>query len=106
MIKKPWGSETILECNGKYVLKKIEMKEGHRCSLQYHEKKKETVYVLEGTIIVILNGKDIMMVPGDALTIEPLDIHRMEAINYSVYLEVSTPELDDVVRIEDDYERI
>ena len=108
--EKPWGHEILLEYNEKYVLKKLQMNKGHKCSIQYHEKKKETVYVLSGKLKIYIgnkqnNFKEIIMNPHDTLTVEPLKIHRMEAIEDSVYLEASTPELDDVVRLKDEYGR-
>jgi len=113
-IEKDWGSETLLEKNDSYVVKRLFMKKDHRCSLQYHEKKRETVYVLEGELGLMLERqgvtsgklKRIVLYPGDHFTIEPGEKHRMFGIKDSVYLESSTPELDDVVRLEDDYGRV
>ena len=109
-IKKPWGSEEILEKNEYYVVKRLTMNKGHRCSLQFHEFKKETIFVLEGKLKIYhglsedrLEYKNYKA--GDFLTINPKEIHRMEATETSVYLESSTPQLDDVIRIVDDYER-
>jgi mannose-6-phosphate isomerase-like protein (cupin superfamily) len=110
IIEKPWGQEEIIELNGRYMMKKLTMRAGHRCSLQYHKMKKETVYVLSGELSVIL-GRDEnsletrIFKTGEFLTIEPGIIHRMEAVRDSVYLEASTPEMDDVVRLDDDYSR-
>jgi mannose-6-phosphate isomerase len=111
IIKKPWGSETILEINKKYLLKKLYMKKNHRCSLQFHNYKKETIYVLKGKLRIIigknknkLNSKIYKM--GDSITIKPKIIHRMEAVTDATYLEASTPEIHDVVRIVDDYKRV
>ncbi len=86
------------------------MYSGHRCSLQYHEKKTETVYVISGVLRIVLGDSmerltEELYRPGDALTIRPGVIHRMEGLEDAVYLEASTPELDDVVRISDDYQR-
>ena len=110
-IDKPWGFEEIIEQNGNYVLKKLKMNAGHRCSIQYHERKRETVYLLSGTLKIYIgdtvnNLDTIIMEPNDTFTIGPYKVHRMEAIKDSVYLEASTPELDDVVRLEDDYGRV
>lgn len=111
LINKPWGNEELLESNQHYVLKRLKMHAGHRCSLQYHEIKRETVYVLSGSLKVIL-GKELtqletlFLLPGEALTIPRGQIHRMEAQVDTVYLEASTSELDDVVRLEDDYQRL
>ena len=110
IIEKPWGKEELLEHNEKYVLKKLTMHAGHRCSLQYHEMKVETVYVLSGKLNITLGNspddlKDKVYMPGDYLTLKTHEIHRMEAVEDCVYLEASTPELDDVIRISDDYKR-
>lgn len=103
---KPWGSEDILEANERYVLKKIVMKARKRCSLQKHERKRETIYLLSGLIRLVLAENARTMFPGDSETIPANTVHRMAADVESIYLEVSTPELDDVVRLEDDYGRV
>ena len=109
-IEKPWGAEEILELNDKYMMKRLKMNENCRCSLQYHNKKRETIYVLSGELKII-QGKDKTNLSakiyksGEVVTIEPLTVHRMEAVTESVYLEASTPETDDTVRIEDHYNR-
>jgi mannose-6-phosphate isomerase-like protein (cupin superfamily) len=110
VIEKPWGKEEIIEINDHYMMKKLTMWKGHRCSLQYHTQKCETIYVLTGTLRIIsgINSKDLTIrdfSPGEYCTIEPGTIHRMEAREDSVYLEASTPEIDDVVRLVDDYNR-
>ena len=109
-IKKPWGSEEIIEINSKYMVKKLTMLKGHRCSLQLHSYKKETIYVLSGQLKIIsgpdqgnLTGK--IYTAGESITISPGVVHRMEGAEDSVYLEASTPEMDDVVRLVDDYDR-
>ena len=109
IIEKPWGHEELIEHNERYVLKKLKMKKGCRCSLQYHEQKKETIYVLDGILKITLGSDedlvDKLFLPGQSVTIDPGVIHRMEAMETSLYLEASTSELEDVVRIEDDYLR-
>lgn len=105
VINKPWGREEIIENNDKYVVKRLTMNEGQRCSLQYHEFKKETIYVLSGLLKIYIDKDSKIYERGDYVTINPGVIHRMEGISKSVYLESSTNELDDVIRIEDDYER-
>jgi mannose-6-phosphate isomerase-like protein (cupin superfamily) len=106
-IDKPWGWEEILEENQEYVLKRIFMYKGHRCSLQYHKFKQETIYVLYGDLTIIINDNSTIYPTNSTVTIRPFDKHRMEAVQNGVmYLECSTPHLDDVVRIEDDYQRI
>ena len=110
IIKKPWGCEEVIEINEKYMVKKLTMRAGHRCSLQYHNFKKETIYVLSG-VLKITQGytqnllEEKLYYPGDFITIPPRLIHRMEGIEDSIYLEASTPEMDDVVRLVDDYQR-
>jgi|TARA_B110000914_G_scaffold189259_1_gene174622 mannose-6-phosphate isomerase len=110
IIEKPWGKEEVIEINDKYMMKKLTMLKGHRCSLQLHNHKKETIYVLSGQLRIIsgpdqdnLTGK--IYTEGESITISPGVIHRMEGLEDSIYLEASTPEMDDVVRLVDDYER-
>lgn len=110
IIEKPWGSEELIETNEKYTVKKLKMLAGQRCSLQYHEKKHETFYVLSGKLKFIHGEdinflKEIEFIPGDYFVIKPGLIHRMEGIEDSIYLEASTSELDDVIRLEDNYGR-
>lgn len=105
VIQKPWGKEEILTRQDSYMVKRLHMDKGKRCSLQYHANKIETIYVLSGKLSVSLNGEVIMMLPGNFCTIMPGEIHRMEGIEDTIYLESSTPELEDVVRVEDDYDR-
>lgn len=104
--EKPWGQEEIVAINDKYVVKRISMDKGKRCSLQYHEYKTETIYVLSGILWLHFKGQKIVMHPGESCTILPDEVHRMEGgDDGTIYLECSTPELDDVVRTEDDYGR-
>ena len=108
---KPWGKEELIECNDNYVVKKLYMKANECCSLQYHELKRETIYALSGKLRLYI-GNDINnmniteMLPGDNITIKPYTLHRMEGIEDSIYIECSTSELWDVVRLEDKYKRI
>jgi mannose-6-phosphate isomerase-like protein (cupin superfamily) len=110
-IDKPWGYERHLEINENYVVKELFMKEGNSCSLQYHEKKHETFYLLKGKLkFYVGDNKDNLSVlyleEGNHYTIEPFVIHRMEAVVDSLYLEASTNFLDDVIRLEDKYGRV
>jgi len=110
VIEKPWGKEELLEKNDKYMFKRLTMFKGHACSLQYHEIKAESVYLLSGSLKVYIGDKEdeldeIVMKPNDSMTLYPFKIHRMEAMEDSVYLEASTPELEDVVRLQDRYKR-
>jgi len=107
-INKPWGKEEILEKNSNYVVKRLTMFKGCRCSLQYHEFKTETIYVISGKLFLTLGStqKHILLEENQFITINPKEIHRMSAKKEEVvYLECSTPQLDDVIRIEDDYKR-
>ena len=107
---KPWGKENLLEYNDKYVVKKLFMKANECCSLQYHELKLETIYILKGRVNMHI-GKDINnmeikeMIAGDSITITPYTLHRVEGITDSEYLECSTNELWDVIRLSDKYAR-
>ena len=111
IIEKPWGREEVIEINNSYMMKKLTMFAGHRCSTQFHNFKKETIYVLSGKLKISygqsLNElKSSIFCSGDTITIPPMQVHRMEALEDSIYLEASTPELDDVVRLVDDYKRV
>ena len=109
-IYKPWGKEVWLELNDKYCYKRIYINAGNKTSYQYHHHKLETNYLIEGTAEVWLENDDgvvdkKMMNPGDFFTIEPPKKHRVIAITDIILQEVSTPEVNDVVRIEDDSNR-
>ncbi|WP_293749412.1 cupin domain-containing protein [uncultured Paraglaciecola sp.] len=110
LIEKPWGKEELLEHNARYMFKRLTMLKGHACSLQYHEIKTESVYVLSGILKLYIGDSkeelsEQLMHPGDFITLNPFKVHRMEALEDTVYLEASTPELEDVVRLEDRYKR-
>ncbi len=105
IIEKPWGREIWLAHEKEYAGKILEIKKGFRTSLQFHRKKKETMYVLEGEVKVLTSDGEILMKSGDSLTINPMERHRTIGVVDSRIIEVSTPELDDVVRLEDDYGR-
>ena len=110
-VPKPWGHETIWASNDLYVGKILHVKAGQSLSVQYHNVKDETVYLLSGELIywVQLPGteelRDQKLKVGDAFRITPGTIHYMEAVTDCDILEASTPELDDVVRIKDRYGR-
>jgi len=109
-VEKPWGHELIWAKTDRYVGKILHIEPGHLLSLQYHEKKDETIHVLTGEIIFRVQEDGEMterrMVAGESYHITPHTVHQMEAVTSSDLLEVSTPELDDVVRIEDRYGRV
>ncbi len=110
IVDKPWGYEEIFASTERYVGKILFIRAGQALSLQFHERKDETIRMLEG-IMRLLAGPDVdrlephVLEPGDRFHIPPGTIHRMLAEEDSLVLEVSTPELDDVVRLEDRYGR-
>jgi oxalate decarboxylase/phosphoglucose isomerase-like protein (cupin superfamily) len=108
-VDKPWGYELIWAHTEQYVGKILFVKAGEALSLQYHEKKDETIYIHTGEIDLLVeeNGEmiTVRMKPGDSYRIKPVTKHRMIAIEDTEILEASTPELDDVVRLEDRYNR-
>ena len=108
--EKPWGYELLFALTPKYAGKVIFVKKGHRLSLQYHEKKDETLYIYNGKASLDIEGSDGHMVsrvvqPGESIPVSPFTRHSLEAIEDTIFLEASTPELDDVIRVEDDYGR-
>ena len=106
-VEKPWGHEIIWAETEKYVGKILHIKAGHRLSKQYHEIKEETVYVLNGILYNYeADGTITKVLSGNAFHINIGQVHRFGACECDVELvEVSTPYLDDVVRLEDDYDR-
>lgn len=108
-VEKPWGHEIIWARTGDYVGKKLFIRKGHKLSLQYHERKEETIYLHSGEMLLTVEegGRMIVrtMLPGDEYHIPPRRKHRMEAVQDCEVFEVSTPQLDDVVRLEDAYGR-
>src|SRR3989344_2776397 len=110
IINKPWVREVWLELNDKYCYKRIYIKAGTRTSFQYHLKKLETNYIIEGEAEVWLENKNGEIVKSikrkdDFFNVIPLRKHRVIAITDLILQEVSTPEVDDVIRIEDDNNR-
>ena len=137
-VPKPWGHETIWAKTDRYVGKILHIKAGHALSVQYHNRKDETVYLLSGELkywvqaspaagprheppgphrtagtgetpvagrSAIPQMTDVRLTVGEAFRITPGTIHYMEAVTDCDVLEVSTPELDDVVRMKDRYGR-
>src|SRR5215470_3620787 len=110
-VDKPWGYELIWAHTERYVGKLLHIDKGHALSLQYHQKKDETVHVLRGRMRFQTGGEgeelhDRVLGPGESFHITPLLRHRMIAETDCDILEASTPELDDVVRLEDRYGRV
>jgi mannose-6-phosphate isomerase len=110
-VPKPWGHETIWAQSDRYVGKILHINAGHELSVQYHNRKDETVYLLSGEIVyrVQRDGKDalddVRLKVGESFRITPGTIHQMAALTDCDVLEVSTPEVDDVVRLSDKYGR-
>jgi mannose-6-phosphate isomerase len=108
-VEKPWGYELHWAKTDRYVGKVIHVRQGHALSLQYHNIKDETIYLWSGKLLfeIEVAGQLVRreMLPGEAVHVTPKTVHRMTAIEESDILEVSTPELQDVVRLEDRYGR-
>jgi mannose-6-phosphate isomerase len=108
--EKPWGYELLYALTDRYAGKLIFVKKGHRLSLQYHSKKDEAMYIHEGIVIMDVEepgGRraSLTLKSGQSIHIAPLTRHRLLAIEDTTLFEVSTPELDDVTRLADDYGR-
>ena len=108
-VQKPWGHETIWAHTDRYVGKVLHIKAGHALSVQYHNRKDETIHLLAGEMIyrVQTDGvlTDMRLRAGESFRNEPGTIHQMEAVTDCDVLEASTPDLDDVVRLSDRYGR-
>ncbi len=108
-VEKPWGYELHWAKTDRYVGKVIHVNKGHALSLQYHKVKDETIFLWSGKILFEIeeNGQLVAreMLPGESVHVTPPTVHRMTAIEDSDIMEVSTPELDDVVRLKDLYGR-
>lgn len=109
-VEKPWGYELRWALTAKYAGKVLHVRRGEALSLQYHERKDEFQYVVKGEVEIELAGPDgaltkhIMKV-GDTLHLAPGIRHRLTALEDTDIFEVSTSEMDDVVRLEDRYGR-
>jgi mannose-6-phosphate isomerase len=109
-VEKPWGYELVYASTERYCGKIIFIRGGEQLSLQFHREKDETIYVQSGRVEFEIGepGKPVdteVVAPGRAFRLEPGTVHRMRAIEDTTLLEVSTPEADDVVRLEDRYGR-
>ena len=109
-VPKPWGYELIFAQTDKYVGKILHVNAGESLSLQYHEMKEETLYVVDGELKLTIehdgDRREIPLRKGEAFHIPPRLIHRMLAVVDTDVAEVSTTELQDVVRLEDRYGRV
>jgi mannose-6-phosphate isomerase len=108
-VDKPWGYELHWAKTDRYVGKIIHINAGHALSLQYHNRKDETILLWAGKLLFEIqqDGRLVQHVvaPGERFHVTPGTVHRMTAIEDCDVIEVSTPELDDVVRLEDRYGR-
>lgn len=105
-VAKPWGHELWFAETARYIGKIIVIERGQRLSLQYHRVKRESLYVLRGTLTLYLGGKWRILKSGQCFEVPPGIRHRFEARRARVTLiEVSTPEIRDIVRVSDDYGR-
>jgi mannose-6-phosphate isomerase len=110
-VEKPWGHELIFAVTDRYAGKLLHVKAGEALSLQFHKLKDEAWYILEGRVQLELGAPGERMLAsevvgaGASFRFEPGTVHRVRAIEDTTIVEVSTPELDDVVRLEDAYGR-
>ena len=108
-VEKPWGYELHWAKTDRYVGKVIHVNKGHALSLQYHNRKDETIFLWSGRLLfeMEIDGTRVEreLTQGESVHVTPKTIHRMTAIEDADVFEVSTPELDDVVRLEDRYGR-
>jgi len=109
-VEKPWGYELIFAHTDRYAGKILHVDAGHRLSLQFHHHKDESNYLLSGRLMLVKGtGEDDItsteIGPGHVWRNLPGEIHTIEALEDADVLEVSTPELDDVVRLSDNYGR-
>jgi mannose-6-phosphate isomerase-like protein (cupin superfamily) len=109
-VEKPWGYELRWGITDRYAGKVLHINKGEALSLQYHERKDECQYVVKGAVDIELGGADgklekHRMRAGDTLHITPGTRHRLTAVEDTDIFEVSSPEVDDVVRLEDRYGR-
>jgi mannose-6-phosphate isomerase len=109
-VDKPWGHELIWADTDRYVGKLLVVRAGQALSLQYHERKDETIHLLRGRMRFFVGPsaeqvEEVLLREGESFRIRPGTVHRMEAETDVEILEASTPDLDDVVRLEDRYGR-
>jgi mannose-6-phosphate isomerase len=110
-VSKPWGSELWFAHTDRYAGKILRVRAGCRLSVQFHEEKDETSYVLSGRVIVSQGDSADQLTarelgPGESWRNQPRIVHTLEAVEDTEIIEVSTPQLEDVVRLEDRYGRV
>ena len=110
--EKPWGHELLWLDTDKVIAKILVIKKNQRLSLQYHKVKSEVMVLSRGSVILVLEGEEIVMLPECSYHIGPGMVHRLvayedsEVVEVSMHLSVQKLEKDDIVRLEDDYGRI
>jgi len=108
-VEKPWGYELWWAQADRYVGKILHVNAGQRLSLQYHERKDETIHLWRGEALMVLDEgsglQEHRMHAGDSYRVRPLTRHRLVAVTDCDFLEASTPEVEDVVRVDDEYGR-
>jgi mannose-6-phosphate isomerase len=109
-VDKPWGYEIWWAHTDSYAGKLLHVEQGHRLSLQYHQHKDESCYVLTGLVRLVKGAtvdelEEVDLGPGSSWRNRPGEIHTIQALETSLVVEASTPQLDDVVRLSDDYGR-
>ena len=110
VVPKPWGHELIWAHTDHYLGKVLHIEAGHSLSVQYHDQKDETIHLLRGRMIYRVGSEggallEVEFTEGQSFRNEPGTVHQMEAVTDCDVLEVSTPHLDDVVRLVDRYGR-
>jgi mannose-6-phosphate isomerase-like protein (cupin superfamily) len=109
-VPKPWGWEVLWTLTPRYAGKLLYIRRGHQLSLQYHREKEESFLVRSGRLILVLEDgrgelRELWLGPGDAQHVPPGRLHRLIALDDCEIIEVSTPEIDDVQRVDDVYGR-
>ena len=108
-VEKPWGREVIFAATDRFAGKLLEIRAGERLSLHFHQDKHELLYVLRGAVrLFVGEGPDAErheIGAGEAFELPPGTVHRIEAADDALLVEASSPEVDDVVRLADDYGR-
>jgi mannose-1-phosphate guanylyltransferase len=105
VVPKPWGREDWLVVGERIVMKRLVVHAGQRFSLQYHERKEEAWLFVRGRARLTLGKQETVVEPGAVIYVRPGTVHRVEALEEVEFIEVSTPELEDVVRLADDFGR-
>jgi len=108
--EKPWGYELLFAHTSRYAGKFIYVRKGHRLSLQYHNEKDKTLYIHTGRVFLEIEDSEGHLIGSEftrdhCYRVLPNTKHRLKALEDTVIFEVSTPELDDLVRLDDDYGR-